>query len=125
MRTRCYSELRRIETFEERFEYLNLNGQVGDLTFGGNRWLNQRFYASWEWQRARREVILRDNGCDLGVPGHEVRRDLLIHHMNPVTVEDLTEGRMWVIDPEFLICTSKQTHNAIRHQALVRGESCS
>src|SRR4051812_18602017 len=115
MRTRRYSELCRIETFEERFEYLNLNGQVGDLTFGSNRWINQRFYASWEWQRARRQVILRDNGCDLGVPGHEVRRDLLIHHMNPVTVEDLTEGRLWVIDPEFLICTSKQTHNAIHY----------
>lgn len=113
MITRSYSELRHLTTFEERFEYLCLVGQVGDPTFGHSRWVNQRFYASAAWQSARSVVILRDNGCDLGIPGHEVRRDLLVHHMNPMTVEDIIDGRDWIVDPEYLICTSKRTHNAI------------
>lgn len=115
MKTRCYSELRRIPTFEERFEYLNLVGQVGEATFGHARWLNQRFYTSWGWRQVRDRVILRDNGCDLGVPGHEIRLNLLVHHMNPVTMEDLVQGREWILDPEFLICVSKRTHNAIHY----------
>lgn len=115
MRTRCYSELRRLETFDERFEYLRLDGQVGDATFGFARWLNQNFYRSPQWKRVRDEVILRDNGCDLGIPGHEVRFGLLVHHMNPMTVEDIEHGRSWILDPEFLICASKRTHNALHY----------
>ena len=115
MRSRRYSELRRLETFEERFDYLRLVGEVGGVTFGRDRWLNQQFYTSLQWKRVRDEVILRDNGCDLGVPGHEVRFGLLVHHMNPMTVEDIEQGSSWILDPEFLICTSKQTHNAIHY----------
>lgn len=115
MKTRCYSELRRIDTFEERYEYLKMAGEVGAATFGFDRWVNQSFYASQEWKSVRSYVILRDEGCDLGIPGYEVRFGILVHHMNPMTVEDLRLGRDWVIDPEFLICTSKRTHNAIHY----------
>lgn len=124
MRIRSYSELRRLDTFEERFEYLRLDGQVGDATFGFARWLNQRFYTSPQWRQVRRNVVVRDMGCDLGIPGQEVRFGLLVHHMNPMTVEDIEHGRDWILDPEYLICTSKQTHNAIHYgvdQHLPRG----
>ena len=115
MRVRRYSELRRIETFDERFEYLRLDGQVGEATFGYARWVNQHFYTSAQWRQVRNLVILRDNSCDLGIPGHEVRYGLLVHHMNPMTVEDIEHGRDWILDPEFLICTSKRTHNALHY----------
>lgn len=115
MRSRCYSELRRYDTFEERFDYLNLDGQVGEATFGDNRWLNQRFYTSVQWKQVRDFVIVRDMACDLGVPGHEVPFGLLVHHMNPMSVEDILHGHDWILDPEFLICTSKQTHNALHY----------
>lgn len=115
MRTRCYTDVRRIPTFEERYEYLRLDGQVGEATFGFDRWVNQRFYTSPQWRRARNEVILRDMGCDLGIRGHEVPFGLLVHHMNPMTVEDIEHGRDWILDPEYLICTSKRTHNAIHY----------
>lgn len=115
MRNRRYSELRRLETFEERFDYLSLVGQVGESTFGHNRWMNQRFYTSPEWHHVRNQVILRDMGCDLGIPGYEVHYGLLVHHMNPVTMEDIGRQRSWILDPEYLICTSKQTHNAIHY----------
>ena len=115
MRSRCYSELRRLATFEERYEYLRLVGQVGEATFGFDRWVNQQFYTSVQWRRVRNEVILRDNGCDLGIPGHEVRFGLLVHHMNPMTAEDIEHGHDWILDPEYLICTSKRTHNAIHY----------
>jgi hypothetical protein len=115
MITRRYSELRRLQTFEERYAYLRLDGQVGQVTFGFDRWVNQQFYTSFEWKHARNEVILRDNGCDLGIRGHEVPFGLLVHHMNPLTVEDIERGEDWIIDPEFLICTSKRTHNAIHY----------
>lgn len=115
MRRRCYHELRRLETFEERFEYLKLDGQVGQSTFGHDRWLNQRFYTSLEWKRVRDFVVVRDNGCDLGIPGREVSFGLLVHHMNPMTTEDIAYGVDWILDPEFLICTSKQTHNALHY----------
>lgn len=114
-RVRSYSELRRLETFEERFDYLSLNGVVGEQTFGFDRWLNQEFYTSREWKNARHEVILRDMGCDLGIRGHEVAFGLLVHHMNPLSVRDIEAGESWIIDPEFLICTSKRTHNAIHY----------
>lgn len=115
MRTRCFSELRRLTTFEERFEYLDLRGQVGEATFGHNRWVNQRFYTSPQWKRVRDFVLVRDNGCDLGIPGREIYEGLLVHHMNPMTVGDIVEGEEWILDPEFLITTSKRTHNAIHY----------
>lgn len=110
---RTYTELCRIRTFEERFEYLALHGVVGQNTFGFDRWVNQEFYTSAEWRLARREVILRDRGCDLGVPGHEIAFGPLVHHMNPLTASDIERGESWIIDPEFLITTNKRTHNAI------------
>lgn len=114
-KVRSYSELCQFETFEDRFDYLALRGVVGDETFGFDRWLNQEFYTSIEWRRARRDVILRDGGCDLGIRGHEVFKWLMVHHMNPLTVEDVEAGEDWIIDPEFLICTSQRTHNAIHY----------
>lgn len=114
-KVRSYSELRLLDTFEERFEYLSLRGVVGEETFGFDRWINQEFYTSLEWRRARQGVILRDMGCDLGIPGHEIPKWLMVHHMNPLTVQDLEAGDDWIIDPEFLICTSQRTHNAIHY----------
>lgn len=114
-RVRTYSELCRFDTFEERFDYLSLVGQVGEATFGYDRWVNQQFYRSPQWHQVRDHVILRDMGCDLGVPGYEVHYGLLVHHMNPMTVEDIEQGHDWILDSEFLICTSKQTHNAIHY----------
>lgn len=115
MRTRTYSELRQHESFKERFEYLRLDGVVGKDTFGFDRWLNQRFYRSREWQDARQVVILRDQGCDLGVVGYEISAHLLIHHLNPLTMNDITKGASWILDPEFLITTTHRTHNAIHY----------
>ena len=115
MRVRSYSELRRLETFEDRFDYLNLNGVVGESTFGFARWLNQQFYRSRRWKQARDVVIIRDDGCDLGVPGFDIHTDLLIHHMNQVTRQDLVDGADWIFDPEFLITTTRRTHNAIHY----------
>lgn len=113
-----YSELRRFDTFEERFEYLKLPGNVAHTTFGFDRYLNQRFYQSFEWKNARDLVILRDNGCDLGIPGHEIYDKILIHHVNPMVPDDIIHGSEWIIDPEFLITTSPKTHNAIHYGAL-------
>lgn len=117
MKLRSYSELRRIPTFEERFDYLDLRGQVGEQTFGSDRWVNQRFYRSPEWRRVRHVVILRDDACDLGVPGYEIhgQRNLVIHHMNPITMEDLINGTALVLDPEYLVSTTHRTHNAIHY----------
>ena len=112
---RSYSELERLETFEERYEYLKLGGGLGISTFGFDRYLNQRFYSSKEWQDARRYVLIRDNGCDLGVPDYEIPVKPLIHHMNPMSVEDIVHGESWIIDPEYLITTSHSTHNAIHY----------
>lgn len=113
MRTRNYTELRLHDTFESRFEYLALGGEVGAETFGYNRWINQVFYRSRQWRQIRGFVIIRDEGCDLGIPGQEIYSDLLVHHMNPMTAEDIESGAEWVLDPEFLITTTKRTHNAI------------
>lgn len=115
MRIKSYFAVAMLHTFEERFDYLKLGGQVGVKTFGFDRWVNQRFYQSREWRMVRDEVIVRDNGCDLGVPGYEIEAKLLVHHMNPITPEDLDAGEEWVLDPEFLITTSKRTHNAIHY----------
>jgi hypothetical protein len=114
-KTRTYSELSRFVTFDERFEYLKLVGEVGKATFGYDRWVNQLFYRSREWKRLRDFVIYRDEGCDLGVPGYELRSGLLIHHMDPVTVEDIQHGSEAILDPNFLITTSLRTHNAIHY----------
>lgn len=113
MRIRTYSELLTLPTFEERFKYLALAGHVGHSTFGANRYLNQNFYRSREWRRVRNIVIERDNACDLGIRGFEIYDKIYVHHMNPVTVEDIYDNYDLLIDPEFLICTSFNTHQAI------------
>jgi hypothetical protein len=115
LKSRSYSELRLRTTFEDRYEYLKLAGEVGQATFGFDRWINQNFYRSREWKQVRDYVIVRDEGCDLGVLGHEIRRDVLVHHMNPILPEDLVRGEEWVLDPEFLITTCHRTHNAIHY----------
>lgn len=115
MKIRSYSELRHLETFEERFDYLQLNGVVSDRTFGGERWLNQRFYTSSEWKRIRQYVIARDEGCDLGIEGFEIYDRIIIHHMNPITPQDITEFNESIIDPKFLISVTLNTHNAIHY----------
>lgn len=112
---RTYRELRRLKTFEERFEYLKLSDVVGERTFGFDRWINQRFYHSQEWKNTRNYIILRDQGCDLGIPGYEIHRGLLIHHMNPITIDEINHGEDSLIEPDFLITTSLQTHNAIHY----------
>lgn len=114
---RSYSDLRKLDTFDERFEYLKLSGGVGRATFGFDRYINQTFYASREWENVRRHVILRDSGCDLGILGYEIHYQPLIHHMNPMTVDDLIHKESWVIDPEFLITTTQITHNNIHFGA--------
>lgn len=113
MMVRTYSELRTLPTFDERFEYLKLNGGVGRATFGYDRDLNQNFYKSSEWLHVREFVIVRDNGCDLAVPGYEVYEEPLIHHMNPMTPDDIIHQEDWILDPEFLILTCNRTHNDI------------
>lgn len=112
---KCYSELLKLQTFKERFEYLKLSGYVGDITFGGNRYFNQRFYKSDQWLKTRRSIILRDNGCDLACPDRILRGNIFIHHINPITIEDILKERYVVFDPENLICSSFQTHNAIHY----------
>jgi hypothetical protein len=112
---RTYSELHRLETFEERFQYLSMKGVVGSETFGFDRWINQAFYKSREWKRVRNQTITRDNGCDLGIPGHEIFAELLVHHMNPLSMKDIEGGESWILDPEFLVTTCLRTHNAIHY----------
>lgn len=114
-RNRTYVELSRLPTFEERYQYLKLVGVVGESTFGFDRWINQEFYRSRQWRNVRDHVIVRDDGCDLGVPGYEIHTDLLIHHMNPVSLNDIKHGEEWILDPNFLITTSRRTHNAIHY----------
>jgi hypothetical protein len=113
--TKTYSELRWLTTFDERFQYLLLGGQVGRSTFGFDRYINQKFYASRQWKTARDQVIVRDNGCDLGVPGYEIHTGILIHHINPVSVDDILHGEDWIFNPEYLITTTHNTHNAIHY----------
>lgn len=112
---RTYSELSRLHTFEERYQYLKLNDVVGESTFGFDRWVNQQFYRSRQWKSMRDEIIVRDHGCDLGIPGFEIHRGLVIHHMNPVSMNDIVHGENWILDPDFLITTSHRTHNAIHY----------
>lgn len=112
---KTYSELITIPTFEERFEYLKLDGQVGVETFGFNRYLNQAFYKSDEWLSIRDYVITRDNGCDLGMEGYEIYGRILIHHINPITKDDIIQRSRILLDPENLITTVKRTHDAIHY----------
>lgn len=113
--TRTYAELLRLKTFRERFEYLRLDGQVGAETFGYDRYLNQRFYHSAEWHAVRDWVISRDLGCDLAMEGYEIYGKIYIHHMNPITRKDIAHSSKGMLDPEFLICVSHNTHNAIHY----------
>jgi hypothetical protein len=112
---RRYSELRRLNTLKERFDYLKLNGRVGEATFGWDRWINQQFYTSREWRQRRFDVITRDLGCDLGVEGYEIHKGLYIHHMNPLSAEDIKAGNVDILDPEYLITVTHRTHNAIHY----------
>lgn len=110
---RTYSELMSLRTFEERFEYLVLYGSIGIVTFGFDRYINQDFYNSWEWRKIRNKIIDRDNACDLAIPGRDIYDAIRIHHMNPVVLREIDLRDPALIDPEFLICTSLNTHNAI------------
>jgi hypothetical protein len=115
MTIKTYSELRRIESFEDRFRYLALYGRVGVVTFGFDRHINQAFYHSKQWADMRHDVIARDKGCDLGVEGYEIYAELLIHHMNPMVAGDIVEDDSSILDPEYLITTTRRTHNAIHY----------
>lgn len=123
-RNRSYSELQRVIGFENRYDYLRIGGFVGADTFGFDRYINQAFYRSREWKSVRNEVIVRDNGCDLGVVGREITAELLIHHMNPMTAQDIMHNEDWILNPEFLITTCHDTHNAIHYgdRSLLRQE---
>lgn len=112
---KTYSELITLPTFKERFEYLRLNGNVGEETFGFDRYINQLFYRSQRWKSIRDFVIIRDNGCDLGVEGHEIYSRILIHHMNPITIKDIEQESEFLLNPEYLITTVHSTHNAIHY----------
>ena len=115
MSIKTYSELSRLSSFKERYEYLRLHGSVGRETFGFDRYLNQIFYRSQRWKSTRDQVIMRDNGCDLGVPGYDIYGRIIIHHMNPITLADIENESDNLINPEFLICTVHNTHNAIHY----------
>lgn len=115
MTIRTYSELITLPTFEDRYHYLQLNGEVGKDTFGFDRYINQQFYRSKEWQRIRDEVIIRDNACDLGMEGYEIHERIYVHHMNPIMVRDIQSNSDYLMNPEFLICTTHRTHNAIHY----------
>ena len=112
---RRYQDLIRIPTFEERYEYLRLNGVLCNETFGFDRYLNQHFYNSAEWRNVRNSVILRDNGCDLGCKDHAIMGQIYIHHMNPISVETLIENPEIALDPNYLVCVSRRTHDAIHY----------
>lgn len=112
---KTYTELSRLQTFEERFLYLMLNGKVGGSTFGSHRYLNQRWYTSNEWIRIKDYIISRDNGCDLGIEGREINRNIIIHHINPITIDDIVNHTYALTDPDNLISTVLRTHNAIHY----------
>lgn len=114
-RIRSFSGLRRLHSFDDRYRYLSLKGVVGDKTFGFDRWMNQQFYRSAQWKQIRDEVITRDEGCDLGVPGYEIHDRIIIHHMNPMRRADIEHGDADILDPEFLITVTHRTHNAIHY----------
>lgn len=113
LKIRRYSELKRLKTFKERYDYLKLIGEVGVSTFGADRYLNQALYSSTKWKKVRDIVIVRDNGCDLGMDGYQIGDRIYVHHMNPITADDILDRDDSIFDPEFLICVSFNTHNAI------------
>ena len=115
MSIRTYSQLIRLPTFEDRFEYLKLKGSVGKDTFGHDRYLNQVFYSSMEWRRLRDEIIIRDNGCDLGIEERAIGGKVYIHHLNPLGTNDILTHSEYLVNPEYLICVSFETHNAIHY----------
>lgn len=112
---RTYSDLKCLKTWEERIKYLKLDGVVGGETFGFDRYLNQMFYRSVEWKRARRDIIIRDNGTDLGIDSREITGKIYVHHMNPLAIKDIVDATDYLLNPEFLICCSKETHNYIHY----------
>lgn len=112
---KTYSELITLPTFKERYKYLQLSGAVGEETFGFDRYVNQKFYRSQEWKRVRDFVIIRDNGCDLGVEGYDIHGKILIHHMNPIRIDDIRFLSEYLMNPEYLISTTLSTHNAIHY----------
>lgn len=112
---KTYKEMSRLKTFEERYKYLRLRGAVGEDTFGFDRFINQRFYRSVEWKRIRDQVIVRDNGCDLGDPDHPIYGRVIIHHMNPIRKEDFDIDPEFILNPDYLVCVSHNTHNAIHY----------
>lgn len=112
---KTYKELSRLVTFKERFEYLKLGGAVGAATFGFDRYINQALYHSYEWRKVRGVVIIRDDACDLGIQGHDLFGGVIVHHINPITVENIECGDDCVFDPNNLICVSLRTHNAIHY----------
>ena len=112
---KTYSDLMKLKTFEERFEYLKLDGQVGEDTFGRDRFLNQMLYNSKRWKSVRDKIIVRDNGCDLGVEGRSIPSYVIIHHINPISIDDIHNQSEKLFDPENLICTTRLTHNAIHY----------
>lgn len=115
MRIRTYTELCRLPTHLERFEYLKLQGDVGGSTFGHNRYINQSFYTSIEWKRVRDHIIARDMGCDMGLEGHDLHDKIIVHHMNPMLPDDIRGGNADILDPEYLVAVSHNTHNAIHY----------
>lgn len=117
MKIRSYSELMTLTTFKERFDYLKLGGRVGQDTFGFDRYLNQQFYSSADWKRIRDRIILRDNGCDLGVDDYRIFGRIYIHHMNPIVPKDIIDRTEFLLNPDFLISVSHDTHNAIHYGA--------
>lgn len=112
---RSYSELSRLRTFDERFRYLLLAGSVGVETFGFDRYVNQRFYRSEEWKHVRNIVVARDNGCDLGIEGRDINGRVYVHHMNPMNLEQINDHMDLILDPEYLVCVTFATHNAIHY----------
>lgn len=112
---RTYSEMLRYSTFEKRFDYLKLDGSVAEETFGVHRWLNQYFYKTLEWKKTRDIVLIRDKGCDLGVEGFDIFDKVIVHHINPITKQDILDRSIYLLDPEFLICTSKRTHDMLHY----------
>lgn len=115
MEIRTYSEMTKLSTFEDRFRYLMLNGNVSEETFGFDRYLNQRFYTSKEWRQLRNHIIVRDGGCDLGIPDREIFGKVMIHHLNPLSPRDIVNATDFLLNPEYLVCVSHDTHNAIHY----------
>lgn len=118
MMSRTYSELVALPTFKDRYDYLKLDGTIGDQTFGSKRYLNQKFYHSAEWKKFKQAMIIRDNGCDLGVPDYQINGRIYLHHLNPLTIEEILEHPEVAMDPNNVICTTFETHNAIHYGEL-------